>query len=168
MRVAVHALPPRAAMPLMGRMRSLKTKTGPLSPPKVLPAPWSLKSELNGDRNMTMLSRIPPEKVLFLSHILLSTYHSLSWFNVFLCICLLHHLWYSNRQRMDPFSLPLSEYRDWQTSLNWVELWPPRHISAQVWPPQKTALLGVAGLSLTLGHHSICTFYHEEDPCQDL
>ena len=39
----------------------------------------------NGDRNVTMLSRIPPGKIhLFLSHILLSTYHYLSW--LFFCI----------------------------------------------------------------------------------
>lgn len=41
----------------------------------------------NGDRNMTLLSRIPRGKIhFFLSHTLLSTYHRLSWFRIFVCV----------------------------------------------------------------------------------
>lgn len=110
---------PRIAAPscdlgcvFVGEDESLKTlETVPRISSHKLPSDKGSSSSLavqewtRGERNSTMLSRVSPGKDnLLLSHILLSTYHGLSWPNSFVCLPLQSPL--SSRQAGGP--VPIS------------------------------------------------------------
>lgn len=104
-------------MCICGEDESLKTMeiVPSISSPKLLSDKASSSTLLvqkwpNRDISMTILSRILPGKIhLFLSHTLLSTYHSLSWFSLLVRVCLSNHLWVPSRQGMGHFYLYFSK-----------------------------------------------------------
>lgn len=111
-RIPVYTLPPRIATPVcdlgcvfVGRIRVWKLwkqfqEFPAINYPqrKVLLSSLVVQEWAHGDRNTTMLPSVSPGKgnLLLLSHTLLRTYHSLSWFRI--CVCV-------------PLQSPLSSWR---------------------------------------------------------